>query len=73
MAAKDRFTCGLKCQKCGQEGEIDLIENDYPFTPPETRIERISEGFHAVQRGDTSNTINVVCRACGTDLGFEKS
>jgi endogenous inhibitor of DNA gyrase (YacG/DUF329 family) len=68
MAAKDRYSFPVKCPKCGLDGTIDVSENDYPFTPPETKIESIHGNFTATQAGGTSSTIKIACGGCGASV-----
>lgn len=65
MGSKDRYAIQLKCPTCGRQGTADLVENDYSYTPPETSVERVSDGFHVTKEGGTLNKTEIVCSKCG--------
>lgn len=63
MAARDRFTWDVTCQKCGNKGVLHISEDDYPFMRnPHRAIDSIEGEFAA--EVDRDNKVHVTC-GCG--------
>lgn len=64
MAARDRYSVGVKCPKCGLEGTLHLSEDDHPYmSNPHRSVDRVDGDFQAsVARGVD---VNVECGKCG--------
>jgi hypothetical protein len=69
MSAKDRYSWALKCPKCGREGEVHVCENDHAYAPPETSVQRVTQGFRIRHAGGTASTTVLECSTCGEVAG----
>ncbi len=67
MAAKDRYSIGLKCKSCGNAGTAHISENDHAYAPPEAAVENI-EGNFTLAANPKRNVMSMSfrCGQCGT-------
>jgi hypothetical protein len=65
MASKDRFSFNYRCPKCGKVGTVDYSENNSRWTPFETSVDGISEGFRYTTSGSSAAPSHAIwCTGC---------
>ena len=63
MAARDRYTIDLKCEKCGEVGSLHVSEEDHPFMSSLDRaIDKVEGKFAAQMKGKVQ--VSVTCTNC---------
>lgn len=64
MAARDKYSYGVKCPQCGQVGVFYVSEDDYPFmTSPRRSVDKIDGHFSAtVQCGVDVIALCTICK-----------
>ena len=64
MASRDYFSGQLKCPTCGKSGKVELSERDgasYAFGDKRTRVEKLPDGFVAVDSPSKIATVDFHC------------
>lgn len=65
MAARDRFTLGMKCPACGNSGTAQVSEDDHPYMrDPGFQVDEYPVGFSEVNRSFYRHKTDVRCK-CG--------
>ncbi|MFC4273355.1 hypothetical protein GQF03_09195 [Sneathiella chungangensis] len=68
MAARDRFTINITCNSCGNEGEAEASENDYPFMRhPGFRFDALPEGIIVIKEDNFRAKTVLKCQ-CGNEI-----
>ena len=68
MSAREEFSCFIICPRCGNQGELNVTEDDYPFMRnPNRSIEEIDGEFTA----QVIDGVKVVVTCLRCDLTFE--
>ena len=67
MAKRDEASHSLLCPECGAKGEVDVSEDDHPYSRDSGfSVDAISHGFKVVRVGKTYLATTFRCENCGT-------
>lgn len=65
MAARDRFTILIRCPQCGNGGEAEVSEDDYPFMrSPRFSVDQVPPGIKVTRSASVRHETEVQCD-CG--------
>ena len=73
--ARDRFSWGLECQKCGHTGTVYISENDgwaYVRGDRDREITKITDGFVVIDPGRNMHEETVINCSCGSVARFTR-
>ena len=63
MSARDRYSINIKCSKCGEQGILNLSENDYVFMKKrDLRVDKVEGNFSTSMKDEHS--IKITCKIC---------
>jgi hypothetical protein len=69
MAARDRFTSGIECPKCGQKGVLHISEDDHPYMRnPHRAVDKIEGEFKASVTGGVD--VSITCTKCNANFTY---
>jgi hypothetical protein len=65
MSTREHFSYFITCIRCGNEGELCVSEDDYPFMRNPNRAVEEVEGEFTAEVID-GQTVQVTCQLCNT-------
>ena len=65
MSTREQFSYFITCIRCGNEGELHISEDDYPFMRNPNRAVEEVEGEFTAEVID-GQTVQVTCQLCNT-------
>ena len=68
MSSREEFYFFVTCLRCGNQGELNVSEDDYPFMRNPNRAVEAVDGKFSAEVIDGRNVV-VTCLVC--DLSFE--
>ena len=63
MSTREQFSYFITCIRCGNEGELHISEDDYPFMRNPNRAVEEVEGEFTAEVID-GQTVQVTCQLC---------